>query len=105
MSDQLQFQVSTPLDFKVRVTRAYWQLITTVKHPVMAGREAAVKAARQNPLEVRRSRSDPDVYLFYKLEGAGRWICAVARRLNREGFLITTYPTDAIKEGDKIWPK
>jgi hypothetical protein len=21
------------------------------------------------------------------------------------GFLITTYPTDAIKEGTKIWPK
>lgn len=33
------FEIETPLGFRVRVTRAYWELITTVKHPVMAGRE------------------------------------------------------------------
>jgi hypothetical protein len=26
-------------------------------------------------------------------------------REGRAGFLITAYPTDAIKEGEKIWPK
>ena len=30
---------------------------------------------------------------------------AVAKRLNGEGFLITAYPTDAIKEGEQIWVK
>jgi hypothetical protein len=38
-------------------------------------------------------------------EQPGRWLCAVAKRLNAEGFLITTYPTDAIKEGERIWNK
>lgn len=33
------FEVSTPLGFRVRVTRSYWELITTIKHPVMAGQE------------------------------------------------------------------
>ncbi len=37
------------------------------------------------------------------MAGAGRWICAVVKRLNGEAFLITTYPTDAIKEGEPIW--
>ncbi len=45
------------------------------------------------------------MYLFYRLERPLRWLCAVAKRLNGEGFLITAYPTDAIKEGEQIWVK
>jgi len=29
----------------------------------------------------------------------------VSKRRNGDGFLITTYVTDAIKEGVQIWPK
>jgi len=105
MPDDLLFQVLTPLNFSVRVTRSYWEYIVTVKHPVMAGREDEVKEALQNPDEIRVSRSDPNVCLFYKSKKINRWVCAVTKRLNSEGFLITTYPTDAIKEGTKIWPK
>ena len=104
-SDELLFEVLTPLGFRVRVTRSYWELITTVKHPVMAGHENDVKEALQNPSEIRQSKSDLAVYLFYKPERLGRWVCAVAKRLNGEGFLITAYSTDAIKEGELVWPK
>jgi hypothetical protein len=98
------FEVETPLGFRVRVTRAYWELITAIKHPVMAGQEAAVQEVLEQPDEIRQSRSDPAVHLFYRARGQ-RWFCAVARRLNGDGFLITTYPTDSIKEGTRIWPK
>ena len=99
------FEVSTPLGFQVRVTRSYWDLIATIKHPVMAGQESIVKETLQTPAQIRLSRSDASVYLFYRQERADRWICAVAKRLNGEGFLITAYPTEAIKEGVRIWPK
>ena len=89
----------------MRVTRAYWTLITTIKHPVMAGCENEVKATLESPLEIRRSKSDPDVYLFYHSRRTRRWVCAVTKQEGRAGFLITAYPTDAIKEGEKIWPK
>lgn len=105
MSDDLLFQVLTPLNFYVRVTRSYWEYIVTVKHPAMAGREKDVQATLQTPDEIRVSRNDPIVYLFYKSERMKRWVCAVTKRLDEEGFLITTYPTDAVKEGMKIWPK
>jgi hypothetical protein len=85
--------------------RAYWEVIITVKHPVMARRENNVKDALQNPGEMRQSKSDRAVYLFYKLEQMGRWVCAVTKRLDGNGFLITAYPTDAIKEGELVWPK
>ena len=104
MKDDLLFEVLTPLGFRVRVTRSYWALIVTIKHPVMAGRESDVKETLEHPDQVRQSRSAPAVYLFYSPERAGRWVCAVAKQLNGDGFLITTYPTDAIKEGQRIWP-
>jgi hypothetical protein len=71
----------------------------------MSGRELSVKAALENPDEIRQSRSDPRVFLFYKAELSKRWVCAVAREDVGSGLLITAYPTDAIKEGVKIWPK
>jgi hypothetical protein len=54
---------------------------------------------------VRQSRSDPAVFLFHRAEVPGRGVCAVAKRLNDEGYLITTSPTDAIKEGERIWSR
>ena len=104
-SKDVLFEVMTPLGFRVRVTRGYWDLIVSVKHPVMAGREDDVRNTLENPDEIRQSKSDNDVYLFYKAEREKRWICAVSRQTGETGFLITTYPTDAIKEGERIWHK
>lgn len=101
---ELLFQVQTPLGFEVRCTRAWWEHIVAVKHPVMRGRLDEVIDTLTNPDEVRRSRRDVAVYLFYRSERASRWVCAVTRREDGTGFLITTYPNDAIKEGDRIWP-
>jgi len=71
----------------------------------MTGREDDVKRALEQPDEIRQSKSDEWVYLFYKAEREKRWIYAVSKQTAEEGFLITTYPTDAIKEGVQIWHK
>jgi hypothetical protein len=105
MESDILFEVSTPLGFRVRVTHGYWEFIVTVKHPAMRERATEVQDVLQTPGEVRQSRSDPTVFLFYRAAGPGRWVCAVTKRLNEEGFLITTYPTDAIKEGERIWSR
>ncbi len=91
--------------FYLRVTREYWNIIVRVKHPVMAGCEAEVREALETLEEIRRSKSDANVYLFYRSRRNRRWVCAVSKQEGRLGFLITAYPTDAIKEGEKIWPK
>ena len=81
-------------------------MIVNIKHPVMAGREVDVKNTLALPDEIRRSRSDADVYLFYRTERLGRWVCAVSKQIDATyGFLITTYPTVAIKEGITVWHK
>jgi hypothetical protein len=77
----------------VRVTRARRELITTIKHPVvMAGRESSVGRALESLDEVRQSRTDPQVLLFYRAEETRRWVCAVAKHARDQAFLITAYP-------------
>jgi hypothetical protein len=98
------FVVSTPLDFAVHCYRDYWERKIVAQHPVMQGREQDVIAALQFPMEVRRSRWDTDVFLFYTQDSI-RMVCAVARKLDADGFLITAYPTDKAKEGERIWTR
>lgn len=100
----LAFEVATPLGFTVRCTRAHWEFIATQKHPSMSGREADVRQVLADPDEIRRSRKDPGVYLFYRADTL-RWLCAVARREDGYGFVITAYPTDAIKAGEVLWTR
>ncbi len=66
--DSLFFTAQTPLNCSIRVTVAYWNIITQIKHPIMNGQEAAVQATLTQPDQIRRSRSDSNVYLFYKLQ-------------------------------------
>jgi len=39
------FTALTPLNCSIRVTVAYWNIITQIKHLIMAGQEAVVQAA------------------------------------------------------------
>ncbi len=103
MSDLL-FDILTPLGFRVRCTRAYWEHVILEKHPVLEGREDEVRLALLEPDEVRMSAKDRAVLLFYR--GAKpRWTCAVTKREGESGFLITAYPTDAVKIGEMVWTR
>ncbi|MEI6330568.1 MAG: hypothetical protein WCP16_15120 [Pseudanabaena sp. ELA645] len=98
----MKFDVKTPLGFTVRTTDEYWQKLL-VKHPDLVDLEELVEAALQLPDEIRESKRDSDVFLFYLQRREKRWVVAVARKLNGDGFLITAYQTDAIKEGTQLW--
>jgi len=98
------FDVVTPLGFSVRCTRAYWDHVLLEKHPVLRGHEGDVRAALADPDEVRRSRRDPAVLLFYR-GGVPRWTCAITKVEGNRGFLVTAYPTDTIKIGETVWTR
>ena len=103
IEEDIFFAVKTPLDIDVRTTVDYWKYMTTIKHPVMKGKEDILKATLQSPAEIRQSRTDKEVYLYYKQ--FDKLYCVVARHLGSEGFLITAYPTVKVKEGNVIWTK
>jgi hypothetical protein len=99
----LLFEVGTPLRFTVRTTRRYWERIL-LKHPDLAGREGDIRQSLAGPTTVRRSTRDPAILLFYRPDDR-RWLVAAARRLNGDGFLVTAYRADTIKEGAPVWPR
>ncbi|HZG40840.1 MAG TPA: hypothetical protein VEZ50_19350 [Nodosilinea sp.] len=100
----IRFAIETPLGFTVRTSHTYWQKLIT-KHPDIASLEDLVHQTLQAPDEIRQSSRDEGILLFYRLRKTQRWVVAVARHLNGEGFLITAYQTDAIKEGVVLWLK
>jgi hypothetical protein len=96
------FNVLTPLGFRIRCTKEWWEYVSTVKHPVLESRLEDVITTLSDPLEVRRSTKDPAVLLFYRV-AAPRFLCVVTRKEDGEGFLITAYPTDSLKKGEIVW--
>ena len=103
MPSPLLFEVATPLGVVVRTTVAYRARVVA-KHPDIADKLEDVKAALRCPEQVRQSRRDATVLVFYR-PGHRHWVAVVAKRADGSGFLVTAYQTDAIKEGEKIWPR
>ena len=54
-----------------------------------------------SPNRISQSRQDTAVYLFYRADQS-RLLCVVIKRLDGEGFLVTAYPCNKIKEGESM---
>ncbi len=89
--------------FLARTTFEYWQYPTSKKHKIMEGKEGIVKEILHKPDEIRQSKIDRDVFLYYRR--FDKLYCVVVKHAGEEGFLITTYPVNKVKEGEIIWIK
>ena len=102
---QVLFAIDTRLGFTVRTTHGYWTLITRVKHPSLTGQERAVMRTLGDPDEVRVSKIDHTVHLFYRKSGR-KQLCVITKRITAKlGFIMTAYFTDKIKEGQVLWKR
>jgi hypothetical protein len=63
------FEAQTPLGFRVRLPRERWETIVAMKHPAMQGREQDVHSTLVLPEQIRQSRTDDSVFLFYRTAG------------------------------------
>ena len=98
----IYFEVTSKLDKRVYVTKSRWNLIIKTKHLEIEGKEKEVKETLTNPDEIRQSINDESVYLYYKNYGKLS-LSVAAKHKNGEGFIITIYYTDRIKEGKQIY--
>ncbi len=55
-------------------------------------------------MEIRKSKRDSSVYLFYGRFELKLLVCAVVKFLNGDGFILTTYLTRRMV-GDLVWKK
>ncbi len=98
----MYLSVTSKLGNKIRISEERWKLIINTKHPEIRGKENEVHNALIDPDEVRVSQSDPAVFLYYKWQEKLS-LCVVAKHVNGDGFIITIYFTDRIKEGKEIF--
>ena len=103
MNSEILFEIKTPLKKTVRITKQYWNYLVSVKHRVMANKEAIVQEVLSEPDTVRKSKIDENVFLYYKLKD--KLYCVIVKHEDEAGFLITAYPTDKVKEGEIIWTR
>ena len=80
-----------------------------LQHPELAEMEEEISRVLRAPAEVRVSRSDETVQLFYeyyaKTRVGGKWLCVVVKYPPDDAFVVTAYLTDQLKPGETVWPK
>jgi hypothetical protein len=85
------------------------RLAHILEHVELAGMADELERVLQSPSEVRRSRSDDEVRLFYEFytqtRVGGKWLCVVVKYLTNDAFVITAYVTDTMKAGEIVWLK
>lgn len=97
-------EIKSRLGIQVTTTLAYWNVITKIKHPTVKGKELEVKQTLGESDEIRVSRRDKAVLLFYKIFDK-RYLCVVVRFFKKRGFIVTAYWTKKIKEGELKWKR
>lgn len=98
---QYFIDTTSKLDKRIRSSKKYWETIIQ-KHESIASLEDKVKETIKNPICIRVSKEDSDVFLYYASYGK-YFLCVVCRHLNGDGFIVTAYLTDKIKKGVVIY--
>ncbi len=86
----------------IHLDRKYWAHLIRKKHPSLSGKKSLVQRAVEDPDFVRKSHTDPAVFLYYLAYNA-YWLCVVCKHENGRGFFVTAYVTDRIKRGEEVW--
>ena len=105
MAVDVLFEVITPLGIKVRTTKEYWNTIINLKHPSVKPFGKEIEKTLSEPDQIRKSIKDPKVNLYYLSIGKLNLCVVVDCTSTSEGYIITAYLTDRIKEGEQIYVK
>jgi hypothetical protein len=78
-------------------------------HPEMFGQIDKIENTLLNPDIIVKSRTDPQVELFYRYYKAAlvaeKYLCVVVKILDDDLFIITAYFTDTIRGGEILWER
>jgi hypothetical protein len=99
------FRETTPLGYRVVLTRDRWREIVRYKHPALAGHDAGVRECVRDPEVIRASTKNPDVHLYYRPSPTGYTCVVVGGDDPNDRFVITAYFTKGLKKGHDLWTK
>ena len=66
---EVYFEAISKLSKRICVTKSRWNLIIRTKHLEIKNKEKEVKETLINPDEIRLSKTDASVYIYYKRHG------------------------------------
>jgi hypothetical protein len=105
MAKKVLFVETTPLGYRVVLTRDRWREIVRFKHPALRGRESEVRECIRDLDHVRESAKDAEVHLYYRLSPTGFLCAVVGGDEPKARFVITAYFTKQLKKGNDLWTK
>lgn len=105
MAKRQVFTVTTPLGYRVSMSRDRWRQIIRFKHPALKGCEKLVRECLESPAFVRESAKEPDVHLFYTDHGDMHLCVVTAPSDGEDRFVVTAYYTKNIKKGNELWTR
>ncbi len=103
MTRRRLFELTSPLGYRVFLSRDRWREITRYKHPALAGKERLIRECLESPSRVRESSKSPDVHLYYRPHGVVHVCAVVTSARSGAWFVVTAYLTRNIKEGRELW--
>lgn len=102
----MDIEIEDKFGRKIRLTDERYKHIIE-KHPEIKDQEEKIKETLRKPELVKKSVYSNDVLIFYKYYKqtpvTEKYLTVGIKLLNGEGFVVTVYFTDRIKEGEIIW--
>lgn len=95
--------IKSVLNVKIKILKIGWLHIYQ-KHSELESHFDLLVACLENADEVWTSKQDAKVCLYYK-QVDKKYICAICKHYNGDGFLITAYYTYKLQGQEKIWSK
>jgi len=101
------FTVIDQFHHKIRLTDERFKHI--LERPEMISAESQIKETILVPEIIKESKHDVKVQIYYgpyeKTPVTKKYLAVIVKILNHEGFVITSYYTDKIKEGKTLWKR
>jgi hypothetical protein len=103
---QWVFEVASKFSKKVTLSKNGYSHIVE-RHPEVTGELEKMKETLVSPQTIRRSMYDEKVWLFYRFFKQSpvteKYLTVAVKLLNDEGIVVTSYFTDKIKMGKRLW--
>ncbi|MBI5700229.1 hypothetical protein HZC34_00055 [Candidatus Saganbacteria bacterium] len=104
---KVNFEAIDQFKRKIRLTGERFAHI--LEHPELRYSESDIKETILFPEAIKESKHDKKVWVYYKFYQKTpvkrKFMAVIIKILNGNGFVITAYYTDKIKEGRTIWQR
>lgn len=98
-----QIYIKSILNIRIKILKIGWLYICQ-KHRDLENQFDLLENCLKDTDEIWESKQNTEVYLYYKKINQ-KYICAVCKHYNGDGFLITAYLTYKLQGKKKIWSK